>query len=55
MLFGIRRGKVQSLRLKSPLRPGRPPSYHKKPDHEVDEVLTEGHALARDALAPDTS
>jgi hypothetical protein len=39
----------------SPLRPGRPPGYRKKPRHEVDEVLGECHRLARDATRHDTS
>jgi hypothetical protein len=39
----------------SPLRPGRPPGYRKKPIHEVDEVLTECDDLACEALKPDTS
>ena len=39
----------------SPLRPGRPPGYRKKPVHDVDEVLAECHGLACDALKPDTS
>lgn len=39
----------------SPMRPGRPPGYRKKPSHEVDEVLKECHWLARDAEQPDTS
>jgi hypothetical protein len=39
----------------SPLRPGRPPGYRKKPRHEVDEVLIECHGLARDVERLDTS
>jgi hypothetical protein len=39
----------------SPLRPGRPPGYRKEPRDEIDWVLRECHALARDALAADTS
>ncbi|MGB9142257.1 MAG: hypothetical protein WCB71_08675 [Aestuariivirga sp.] len=39
----------------SPLRPGRPPGYRKKPIHEVDEVLMECDDLACEALKPDTS
>jgi hypothetical protein len=50
-----RRDKVPSLCLKLPMRPGRPPGYRKVPVHEVDHVLAECHALARDVLAPDTS
>jgi hypothetical protein len=50
-----RREKVPNLRLKSPLRPGRAPGYRRKPDHDVDHVLIECHALAREAEHPDTS
>jgi hypothetical protein len=51
----MRRDKVPSLQLKSPLRPGRPPGYRRKPIHDVDHVLVECHGLARDAMQPDTS
>jgi hypothetical protein len=50
-----RREKVPALRLKSPLRPGRPPGHRRRPVHEIDHVLAECHGLACDALAPDTS
>jgi hypothetical protein len=50
-----KRDKLPSLKLKSPLRPGRPPGHRKKPVHEVDHVLAECHGLARDGMAPDTS
>jgi hypothetical protein len=50
-----KREKMPSLKLKAPMRPGRPPGYRKKPVHEVDHVLAECHALAWDVLAPDTS
>ena len=36
----------------SPLRPGHPPGYRRKPIHEVDEVLIECEALAWDAMKP---
>lgn len=39
----------------SPLRFGRPPGWRARPVREVDLVLRECHALALDALAPDTS
>jgi hypothetical protein len=39
----------------SPLRPGHPPGYRRKPIHEVDEVLIECDGLAWDAMKPDTS
>ena len=39
----------------SPLRPGHPPGYRRKPIHEVDEVLIECDFLACEAVKPDTS
>ena len=51
----VKREKAPSLKFKSPLRPGHPPGYRRKPVHEVDEVLIECHGLACDALRPDTS
>jgi hypothetical protein len=51
----LRREKAQSPKFKSPLRPGHPPGYRRKPVHEVDEVLIECHGLACDAMRPDTS
>ena len=50
-----RREKVPTLKFKSPLRPGRAPGSRKKPTHQVDEVLTECHWLAWEALKPYTS
>jgi hypothetical protein len=39
-----------------PLRPGRPPGWRRKPDHEIHEVLNVVHGLAFWALErPDTS
>ena len=39
-----------------PLRPGRPPGWRQKPEHEVHEVLKDLHGLAFWALErPDTS
>jgi hypothetical protein len=51
----LKRENMQSPKFKSPLRPGRPPGYRRKPVHEVDEVLIECHGLAFDAMRPDTS
>jgi len=51
----VRRENAQSPKFKSPLRPGHPPGYRRKPVHEVDEVLIECHWLAWDALRSDTS
>ncbi len=39
-------------KFKSPLRPGRPPGYRRKPIHEVDDVLAECHWLAWEAMRP---
>ena len=50
-----RREKVPRLRSQSPLRPGHAPGYRKKPVHEVDDILTECHALAWEAEKLDTS
>ena len=51
----VRRENAPSLKFKSPLRPGPPPGYRRKPVHEVDEVLIECHGLACYAMEPDTS
>ena len=51
----VRRENAKSPKFTSPLRPGRPPGYRRKPVHEVDEVLIECHGLAFDAMKPDTS
>ena len=51
----VRREKAQSPKFRSPLRPGHPPGYRRKPVHQIDEVLIECHGLACDALRPDTS
>ena len=40
---------------KTPLRPGRPPGHRTRAVHEVDELLSECHWLARYAGVPDTS
>ena len=45
---------MPSPKFRSPLRPGRPPGYRRKPVHLVDEVLAECHWLAWDAMKPDT-
>ena len=51
----VRRKNAQRPKFRSPLRPGHPPGYRRKPVHEVDEVLIECHGLACDAMKPDTS
>ena len=51
----VRREKAKSPKFRSPLRPGRPPGYRRKPVHLVDEVLIECHGLACYAMQPDSS
>ena len=50
-----RRANMPSPKFKSPLRPGPPPGRRKRQIHPIDEVLIECHALAWDAMKPDTS
>ncbi len=50
-----RNENIPSLKFKSPLRPGPPPGHRKVKLHRIDEILTECHGLARDALKLDTS
>jgi hypothetical protein len=42
-------------RLSTPLRRGPPPGHRKRQTHEVDEILTRCHWLARTVPEPDTS
>ena len=51
----LKRDTIPSPKFKSPLRPGPPPGHRKKKVYEVDEVLTECHWLAWDAMRLDTS
>jgi hypothetical protein len=49
-------GGAHRVRRVWPLRPGRPPGWRQRPDHEVHEVLNVVHGLAFWALeSPDTS
>ena len=50
-----RREAMPSPKFKSPLRPGPPPGRRKKAIHPIDEILTECHWLAWEALKPNTS
>jgi hypothetical protein len=50
-----RRKAAPDHKFLSPLRPGRPPGYRRKPIHEVDEVLIECDDLAWEAMKPNTS
>ena len=51
----VRREAMPSPKFKSPLRPGPPPGRRKKKVHSIDEILTECHWLAWEALKPNTS
>ena len=51
----VRREAAKAPKFKSPLRPGQPPGHRRKPTHEIDEVLTECHWLAWEAMKPNTS
>ncbi len=51
----LKQENAKAPKFRSPLRPGPPPGHRRKPVYEVDEVLTECHGLARDALRLDTS
>ena len=53
--WSMRRKAAPDLKFLSPLRPGHPPGYHRKPIHEVDEVLAECDFFACEAMKPDTS
>lgn len=50
-----RRAADPALRHRSPLRPGPPPGHRKIPVHDIDAVLADCHAFAREVLAADTS
>ena len=43
------------VKLKTPLRPGRPPGHRQKPRLEIDGVLRECEWLGRNVLPPDSS
>ena len=51
----VRREAEKAPKFTSPLRPGPPPGHRRKPVHEVDEVLSECHWLAWEAMKPNTS
>ncbi len=51
----LKRENIPTLKFKSPLRSGRPPGHRRKPTHEIDEVLSNCHWLAWEALKPGTS
>jgi hypothetical protein len=51
----VRREKEKAPKFRSPLRPGPPPGHRKRQIHPIDEILADCHALAWDAMKPDTS
>ena len=51
----VRREAMPGYVFRSPLRPGQPPGHRKRQIHPIDEVLADCHALAWDAMKPDTS
>jgi hypothetical protein len=51
----MRQEKSESPSFKTPLRPGRPPGHRTRAVHQVDELLSECHWIARYAGMPDTS
>jgi hypothetical protein len=51
----LRREQAPYPKFLSPLWPGHPPGYRRKPIHEVDDVLIECDGLAWEAMKPDTS
>ncbi|MDP1699917.1 MAG: hypothetical protein Q8L53_03010 [Aestuariivirga sp.] len=51
----MRREAMPGPVFKSPLRPGQPPGRRKRQIHPIDEILVNCHALAWEAMKPDTS
>ena len=51
----VRREAMKSPKFTSPLRPGPPPGRRKRHIHPIDEILADCHALAWDAMRPNTS
>jgi hypothetical protein len=50
-----KRATISHLKMRYPMRPGRAPGYRHKKTHEIDEILSECHYFAWEALKPDTS
>ncbi len=50
----VRRARSERLKLRGPLRPGRPPGFRKRALGEIDAILHQCDWLARETL-PDTS
>jgi hypothetical protein len=51
----LKRTNISHLKMRYPMRPGRPPGHRAKKTHEIDEILSECHYFAWEALKPDTS
>jgi hypothetical protein len=51
----MRQERAPSPSFKSPIRPGHPPGHRRRKIHDVDDLLSECHALACRAMMPDTS
>jgi hypothetical protein len=51
----LKRANISHLKMRYPMRPGRAPGYRRKKTHEIDDILSECHYFAWEALKPDTS
>jgi hypothetical protein len=52
----LKRANISHLKMRYPMRPGRAPGYRKKKTHDIDEILSECHYFAWEAMKePDTS
>jgi hypothetical protein len=52
----LKRENISHLKMRYPMRPGRPPGYRAKKAHEIDEILSDCHYFAWEAMKkPDTS
>jgi hypothetical protein len=52
----LKRANISHLKMRYPMRPGRPPGHRAKKTHEIDEILSECHYFAWEAMKkPDTS
>jgi hypothetical protein len=47
----FKRAKEVLPKFSSPLRPGKPPGYRRRSDHEVDDILSECHSYAMGVLS----
>jgi hypothetical protein len=51
----LKRASISHLKMRYPMRPGLPPGHRAKKTHEIDDILSECHYFAWEALKPDTS